>query len=45
MIGIILPWAFLGIVVIGLSLLALHLAKSLRKRYHIEDEGNENEKD
>ena len=43
MIGLILPWAFLGIVVIGLSLLALHIAKYLRKRYHNDDEGNDNE--
>ena len=33
LLGIIIPWAILGIVVIALSLWALHIAKSIRKRY------------
>jgi len=32
--GKFLPWAFLGAAVITLSLLALHIAKSMRKRYY-----------
>ena len=35
---IFIPWAFLGAAVITLSLLALHIAKSMRKYYHIDKE-------